>query len=84
MSYSLDIDPNAQDTIAILPSHARAALAEAFTVLELAPWSGRAADPDENPGGAVRNLPFADAGIITYLILEADRRVDVLLITWAN
>lgn len=33
---------------------------------------------------SVRHVPFADAGVLSYRILEADRRVDVLMITWAG
>ena len=84
MSYSIDIDPRAQDTIAALPADALVALAEALAVLELAAESaGRAVNPDLNPDAPVRNLPFGGTGMITYLVLERDRRVDVLLITWA-
>ncbi len=84
MSYSLDIDPNAQDAIAALSAHALVALAEAFAVLELIPWSGRSVNPEQNPDGPVRNLPFGGAGMLTYLVLEEEQRVDVLLITWAG
>ncbi len=40
MSYALDIDPIAQEQIAALPQPALVALAEAFSVLEIVPWSG--------------------------------------------
>ena len=60
MSYSIDIDPGAQDAIAALPHDAPLALAEAFAVLELAPLSvGRSVNPERNPDSGVRNLPFA-------------------------
>jgi hypothetical protein len=82
VSYSLDIDPRAQATIAALPADALPVLAEVLTVLELTPWNGRPVNPD-NPDGAVRNMAFG-AGMITYLVLEEERRVDVLLIAWAG
>jgi hypothetical protein len=51
--------------------------------LEVGPWSG---DPvnDKNPGGAVRTLTFGrhHEGMVTYLILENQRRVDVLSVLW--
>ncbi|WP_300007600.1 hypothetical protein [Pseudonocardia sp.] len=84
MSYSIDIDPRAQATIAALPATALPALAEALAVLELVPWNGRSVNPELNPDGPVRNLPFGAAGMPTYLIVERDQRVDVLLITWAG
>ncbi len=50
MSYSIDIDPRAQDAIAALPADALLGLAEALAVLELAPWSaGRSVNPERNP-----------------------------------
>lgn len=84
MSNSIDIDPRAQDTIAALPASALPALAEAVAVLELAPWSGRSVNPGRNPDAPVRNLPFGATGMLTYLIVEHDLCVDVLLITWAG
>ncbi len=59
------------------------ALAEAFAVLELEPWgAGRSVNPERNPDSGVRNLPFGAAGMVTYLVVEQRRRVDVLLVTW--
>lgn len=92
MSYSIDIDPRAQDTIAALPAAALPAaalpaLAEAMVVLELVPWSGRSVNPDLNADAPVRNRPFGAAGMLTYLIIDFtdhDQRVDVLLITWSG
>ncbi len=85
MSYSIDIDPGAQDAIAALPHDALLALAEAFAVLELSPWSaGRSVNPERNPDSGVRNLLFDTTGMITYLIVEHERRVDILLVTWAG
>jgi hypothetical protein len=48
------------------------------------PWNGRSVNPELNPDGPVRNLPFGAAGMLTYLIVERDQRVDVLLITWSG
>ena len=85
MSYAIDIDPAAHDAIAALPPDALLALAEAFAVLELAPWdAGRSVNPERNPDSGVRNLPFGAAGMITYLVVEHERRVDILLVTWAG
>lgn len=85
MSYAIDIDPAAHDAIGALPDEALVALAEAFAVLELTPWSvGRSVNPERNPDSGVRNLPFGDAGMVTYLIVEHERRVDILLVTWAG
>lgn len=83
MSYSIDIDPIAQESIAALPQHALVALAEALAVLEIAPQeAGTSVDPDRDPDAPVRNVPFGVGGLLTYLVLDRDRRVDVLLVTW--
>lgn len=40
---------------------------------------------DENPGGAVRTLPLGRAGMVTYLILDDQRRVDVVnVVAWVD
>lgn len=82
MSYTLDIDPLAAEQIMALPPAALTALAGALTVLEVVPWKGLALN-QENPEGAVRQLPFGGAGMVTYLILDDQRRVDILIVTWA-
>ena len=69
VSYTIDIDPGAQGAIAALPVDALLALAEAFAVLELEPWSaGRSVNPERNPDSGVRNLPFGDAGMVILLV----------------
>jgi hypothetical protein len=83
VSYEIDVDARAQRDIAALPVMALPALAEAMSVLELIPWSGRPINPD-NPKGAVRTLAFGASGLLTYLVLEPDRRVDVLIVAWAG
>ena len=85
MSYAIDIDPGGQDALAALPVDALLALAEAFAVLELAPWTaGRSVNPERNPDSGVRNLPCGTAGLVTYLVVEEQRRVDILLVTWVG
>lgn len=83
MSYSLDIDPLAEQQIAALPQAALTALTDALTVLELVPWNGLPVN-EVNPDGAVHQLPFGGLGMITYLVLEDQQRVDLLIVTWAG
>lgn len=83
MSYSLDVDPLAEQQIAALPQTALTALTDALTVLELVPWNGLPVN-EVNPDGAVRQLPFGGLGMITYLILDDQQRVDLLIVTWAG
>ncbi len=82
MSYTLDVDPLAAEQIMALPPAVLTALAEALAVLELVPWDGLPLN-QENPEGAVRQLPFGTAGMVTYLVLDDHRRVDILIVTWA-
>jgi hypothetical protein len=84
LTYSIDIDPQAQESIAALPTDALLALAEAFTLLELSPWGSRSVNAEKNSDAPVRNLPFGRAGLLTYLVLDDEQRVDVLLIAWAG
>ena len=83
MSYELDVDPDARSQIMALPTHALTSLVDAMAMLELTPWNG---DPlhKDNPDGAVRTLPFGRSGMITYLILDDLRRVDVLNVVWMD
>jgi hypothetical protein len=83
LSYRLDVDPVAQAQIRALPPDALVALAEVMSMFELTPWTGPSINED-NPEGNVRVLPFGSAGMVTYLILEDQRRVDVLEVLWAG
>lgn len=83
MTYELDVDPDARSQIMALPTHALTSLAEAMAMLELTPWNGAPLHKD-NPGGAVRTLPFGRFGMITYLILDDLQRVDVLNVVWMD
>lgn len=74
-SYELDVDPDARRQIMALPTHALTSFADAMAMLELTPWNGAPLHKD-NPGGAVRTLPFGLAGMITYLILDDLQRRD--------
>ncbi len=48
---------------------------------------GQRREEPRRPGAepaVVRNLPFGRAGMLTYLVLDYEQRVDVLLIAWAG
>lgn len=81
--YHVETDEQAQQQIDHLPAHALAAYAELRTLLEVSPWSG---DPinEANPDAEVRTLTFGahHEGMVTYLILDDQRRVDVLSVLW--
>jgi hypothetical protein len=54
-----------------------------MSMLELTPWSGLPIN-EGSPEGNVRVLPFGTAALITYLVLEDQRRVDVLEVLWVG
>ncbi|PSL53272.1 hypothetical protein B0I31_10962 [Saccharothrix carnea] len=84
MAYTLDIDPDAQEQIRALPPEALVALGEAFEVLTLVPERGSPLNPD-NPDGGLFHLTFGQGhGLITYMLLTSQDRVDVLLVTWVS
>jgi hypothetical protein len=81
--YSVETVPEVDDQVAALPSEALAGYAELLVVLEVAPWGG---DPfkRERPDGNMRTMTFGDdgQGLLTYLILEDQRRVVIILMLW--
>jgi hypothetical protein len=84
MSYLLDIDPAARAQIQALPSEGATALVEAFEVLSLVPERGEPLNAD-NPDGGVFQLVFGKGrGLITYLLLTDQNRVDVLVVAWVT
>jgi hypothetical protein len=81
VAYEVEVDLEAREQIAALPAGALLALAEALAMLELTPWNGPPLNKN-HPDGEVRTLPFGGAGLITYLILDDQERVDVLKVLW--
>ena len=83
--YRVTTDQQSQLQIDALPPEALAHFAELRATLEVAPWAGDSLS-DENPDAPVRSLTFGPAGrgMVTYLILERQRRVDVLDVLWLS
>jgi hypothetical protein len=81
--YRVTTDERSQPRIEALPPDAQAPFAEARVVLEVSPWSGESLNA-ANPDAGVRTLTFGPIGqgLITYLILEDQRRVDILDVLW--
>jgi len=83
--YRVTTDQQSQPQIDALPPDALVPFAEVRATLEVAPWGG---DPlnDDNPDAPVRTLAFGPAhqGMVTYLILDDQRRVDVLDVLWLS
>jgi hypothetical protein len=83
VSYEIDIDILARTQIRALPPSLRSAARDAIDVLALVPWNG-VPHHEGNPDGAVRQMLFGPngAGMVVYLILEDQQRVDVLEVMW--
>ncbi|HVV09185.1 hypothetical protein [Amycolatopsis sp.] len=82
MAYLILLDPQVHDQIGALPADSLPLLAEAIGVLELTPWNGPAYN-EAKPDSPMRQLDFGQGrGLITYLVLDDQNRVDVLDVTW--
>ncbi|MGH3856428.1 MAG: hypothetical protein ACRDR6_23665 [Pseudonocardiaceae bacterium] len=83
--YTVDTDGPAQQQVDALPPEALATFAELRVVLETAPWSGQPYHRN-NPRSAMRARAFGahGEGLVTYLILDDQRRVDVLTVQWVG
>jgi hypothetical protein len=79
--YQLSLDPVAAVQINTVPQEALSPLAELFTLLETAPWSGEPFSP-ANPRGNMLTHAFGENGLATYLVLEERREVYLLRIEW--
>jgi hypothetical protein len=81
--YTVTTDERSQQQIDALPSEALSAFAEARAVLEVAPWNGLSYHR-RRPDSPMRRLVFGPhgEGDLIYLILEDQRRVDLLDVLW--
>ncbi len=79
--YQLSLDPVAEDQISAVPQQALRPLAELFTLLETAPWSGQPFNPG-NPRANMLSHEFGEAGLATYLVIEEQREIYLLRIEW--
>ncbi|WP_214401067.1 hypothetical protein [Pseudonocardia lacus] len=83
--YRVTTDEQSQPQVDALPAAALAAFAEARTMLEVAPWNG-APYHRGSPDSPMRALTFGprSEGDIVYLVLEDQRRVDILVVLWLD
>ena len=81
--YRIVLDEETEAQIEALPYEALAPLAELLDVLSLTPWNG---DPlnDASPDAPLRSWAFGRAGLLTYLILEDQQRVDLIRVVWVG
>lgn len=81
--YRIVTDAQTSEQIAALPDHALAEFTGVLGVLELVPWNGRALHSDK-PDGPVRVWSIGEAGMVIYLILEDQHRVDLVNVVWVD
>ena len=83
--YRVGTSSEADEQIAALPHEALVGYAEALDVLRHVPWNGKPFN-EGNPDGAVRQLAFGPSalGLLVYLILDDQDRVDVLEVIWVG
>jgi hypothetical protein len=81
--YRIVADDEVQDQVAALPDKLLPTYAQVLDLLELTPWSGEPYN-DAKPDGSMRQVLFGPegCGVVIYLILEDQRRVDLLLVYW--
>jgi hypothetical protein len=81
--YKVTTDEQSQPQIDALPPDALAPFADAHAALELVPWNGEPYHRNR-PDSPMRTLMFGSnrEGCIVYLILEDQRRVDILVVLW--
>jgi len=80
--YALDTRGPVQDQIDALPPGAVPEFDRLRRSLETRPWEG-APYLLEKPDSPMRTQTFGERGLVTYLILEDQQRVDLLLVQWA-
>ena len=81
--YTYDAVPDAVAQVDELPVAALSEYAELIAFLELTPWEGAPYRADK-PDGNMRVMPFGKRaqGMAVYVILEEQRRVVVVSVTW--
>ncbi|MGW5878241.1 hypothetical protein ACWFMI_17010 [Nocardiopsis terrae] len=81
--YQVDVEEIAQEQIQTLPEHLLSESASLFSLLELQPWSGfpyNKERPDANM--RVHTIGVGGECDVIYLVLDDQRRVVVLRLSW--
>lgn len=81
--YQYEILPEAREQVDGMAPSALVHYAELIAFLELTPWDGQPYR-DDNPEGNLRKITFGPSGdgIVVYLVLDDQRRVIVVSVTW--
>lgn len=83
--YRVVVDDAVVEQVAALPAEALLFYADVLEVLEVAPSGGRPYNADK-PEGPMREFVFGAhaEGTVTYLLLEPQREVHVILVQWVG
>lgn len=83
--YEVVTDDEVAQQVGALPDELLSSYLQVLDLLELAPWNGEPYN-DANPDGAMRKLLFGPGGQaeVIYLVLEHDRRVELLRVHWVS
>jgi hypothetical protein len=81
--YRYEIVADARAQVDGLPTDALVYYAELISFLELTPWEGPPYR-DDNPDSGMRRMLFGQRGLAVYVILEQDRRVVVVSVSWVG
>lgn len=83
--FSFESLPEVREQVAALPDHALSHYAELIAFLEITPGTGRPYN-ESNPDGGMRTQSFGanGEGFAVYLVLDDQRRVVMLDVTWVG
>ncbi len=84
--YQVVTDDEVTAQVEALPDELLPYYAETLDLLEIAPWSSQPYN-DAKPDGVMRTLRIGPAGRTTeviFLVLEPDRRVEIIRLHWIH
>lgn len=84
--YQVVTDEEVNAQVEALPDELLPYYAQALDLLELAPWSSRPYS-EAKPDGVMRTLRFGPdsrSGEVIFLLLEADRRIEIVRVYWLH
>ncbi|MEV5411458.1 hypothetical protein AB0K60_21795 [Thermopolyspora sp. NPDC052614] len=83
--YTVDKGKQVDEQIAALPAEALPAFHEVTVFLQVAPWNGHPFIR-ERPDSPIRTRTFGTGGVgmVTYLIVEYRRLVEIINVVWCG
>ena len=84
--YQVVTDDEVNAQVRALPDELLAYYAQVLDLLELTPWSGEPYN-EAKPDGVMRTVRFGPpgrTGEVIFLVLEAERRVEIVRVHWIH